>query len=227
MTVSKRDTIIIAVLVNVGLLAILLITAINNNEDEIVQDSIVISQPIASAENTIPIQEMGQEAAISPVDEVDHALTQYSNTQVVTTQSNDNEVQSDNHEITNDVISSSPKEFVEVTVKKGDSLDKIARANKTTIEEIRKASNLSTDKLNIGQVLKVPVNKISTSKKPATTPQREVAVAEGTYYTIKTGDSPWKVAKQFNVNYEDILKLNNMSAEKARNLKPGDQIRVK
>ena len=46
-------------------------------------------------------------------------------------------------------------------------------------------------------------------------------------YTIKNGDSPWKIAKQFNMNYEDIVRLNGLDEDKARNLQPGEKIRVK
>jgi peptidoglycan endopeptidase LytF len=47
------------------------------------------------------------------------------------------------------------------------------------------------------------------------------------YYVVKSGDSPWKIAKQFNVKPEDILQLNHLDEEKARNLKIGDRIRIK
>lgn len=47
------------------------------------------------------------------------------------------------------------------------------------------------------------------------------------YYIVKGGDNPWKIAKQFQVNFDDILRLNNLDEEKARNMKIGDRIRVK
>jgi len=42
------------------------------------------------------------------------------------------------------------------TVKSGDNLTKIARANGTTIRELRSANNLRTDQLKVGQKLKIP-----------------------------------------------------------------------
>ena len=114
--------------------------------------------------------------------------------------------------------------MVEVTVKRGDALEKIARANGTTVYDIMKANKLKSDKLKIGQVLKVPVG---TPKKAA--PEKEVAVADKSieYYTVKSGDNPWKIAKQFQIKLDDLLKLNNLNEEKARKLKEGDTIRVK
>ena len=44
---------------------------------------------------------------------------------------------------------------------------------------------------------------------------------------MKKGDNPWKIAKQFNVRFEDLLKMNNLDEERARNMKIGDKIRVK
>jgi LysM repeat protein len=61
-------------------------------------------------------------------------------------------------------------------------------------------------------------------------PVKEMAApaqTEVVYYTIKGGDNPWKIAKQYGVNVDDLLKLNGLNDERAKNLKPGDKIRVK
>lgn len=47
------------------------------------------------------------------------------------------------------------------------------------------------------------------------------------WYTIKQGDNPWKIAKSEKIDYDDILKLNQMNETKAKNLKPGDRIRIR
>ena len=115
-------------------------------------------------------------------------------------------------------------------------LEKIARANKTTVGEIMRANNLESERLSIGQVLKVPL-------KP-NVPQRTTALQdlpaeqqtevdpklneeEPVYYIVKSGDNPWKIAKHFGVKYDEILRLNHLDEERARNLKIGDRIRVK
>lgn len=41
-------------------------------------------------------------------------------------------------------------------VKSGDSLEKIARANKTTIKAIKELNGLTKDQITIGQILKIP-----------------------------------------------------------------------
>ncbi len=114
---------------------------------------------------------------------------------------------------------------VEVTVKKGDVLEKIARQHKTTVDAILKANNLSSVKLKIGQVLKVPSGQKSSANvtAKAATPS---ANADAKYYTVKNGDNPWTIAVKNRMKVEDLLKLNNLNEEKARKLKPGDKLRI-
>jgi peptidoglycan endopeptidase LytE len=42
------------------------------------------------------------------------------------------------------------------TVKSGDSLEKIARAHKTTVEKIKKYNQFDQDLIVVGQILKIP-----------------------------------------------------------------------
>jgi LysM repeat protein len=56
---------------------------------------------------------------------------------------------------------------------------------------------------------------------------REKLKTEDDWYTVKPGDNPWKIAKSEKIDYEDILKLNQMTEHKAKNLKPGDRIRIR
>ena len=46
------------------------------------------------------------------------------------------------------------------------------------------------------------------------------------YYTLKSGDSFWSIAKKYNgVTEEDIMKLNNL--ENPKHLKPGQVLKIK
>ena len=51
--------------------------------------------------------------------------------------------------------------------------------------------------------------------------------SEPVYHTIKNGDNPWKIAKQFRIKVEDLLRLNDLDEAKARNLKVGEKIRIR
>lgn len=62
-------------------------------------------------------------------------------------------------------------ETVRYVVKSGDTLTKIARVHHTTVQAIRSANNLKTDRILVGQKLKVPAGDASAeSASRATTP---------------------------------------------------------
>jgi LysM repeat protein len=115
----------------------------------------------------------------------------------------------------------------EVTVKRGDTLEKIARAHKTSVEEIIKLNHLPSSFLRIGQVLKLPT-KGSSVPKMATAQSRPRAPEAGLdYYTVKVGDNPWTIAMKHHLKVDELLKLNGLNEEKARKLKPGDRLRIR
>lgn len=120
---------------------------------------------------------------------------------------------------------------VTVTVKKGDFLEKIAKANNSSVAAIMKANNMTSTALKIGQVLKVP-SKGASSAVAATKPKEATAAApaasgSGEYYVVKDGDSPWLIASKNHVKLEELLKLNNLDDQKARKLRPGDRLRIR
>jgi LysM repeat protein len=229
---TRKDTILISVIINAGLLAILFATAIIYDTDqELIQSdlgsAIADATPPTAPEQPIIAPLVKTEAP--PADEVDNVLRNYS----ANPQSGELEQETIEFQepptpvaVQSEPTPPSRSDYVEVTVKKGDSLDKIARANGTTVNAIKKASQLTSEKLTIGQVLRVPLTK--EAKAVAAAPQvKAVDSSEGTYHVVKSGESPWKIAKMYGVKYEDILRLNKLDEEKARNLKVGDKIRVK
>lgn len=236
---SRRDVIIIAVLVNAGLLAFLFTMAVNSDDDKIaevtqIHPTIIEIQPTELTFETGPMStsattkqenhdiSLPQVVIIDDENETDQEIPELSESQSIEPIVNAEELPA--------APSKAAPKFVEVKVKSGDSLDKIARANGTTVKAIKDANNLTTDKLSIGKVLKVPVNTkpAQKSSKPTNTAVDPSSVAsnEAQYYTLKSGDNPWKIAKQFNLKLDELLKLNNLDEAKARNLKPGDKVRV-
>lgn len=83
-------------------------------------------------------------------------------------------------------------------VKKGDSLYSIAQRLDTTVEELKKENNLTTNLLSIGQVLKIPTKEIYED-------QKEI-------YTVKKGDSLYQIALNNNTTVDEIKKLNNLTS---------------
>ncbi len=114
-------------------------------------------------------------------------------------------------------------------VKKGDSLYKIAKAEKVTVEQIAKANNLSkTSKLQIDQKLTIPtaIAKADATSAPTTTvsasvPSPAAPVAAGNTYEVKSGDSLWKIAKNNNTTVAALKQANNLTKD---SLKVGQKL---
>lgn len=92
-------------------------------------------------------------------------------------------------------------------VKAGDSLYKIANANNTNVNELKNLNNLTSNLLQIGQVLKIPTG----NKAPES----------NNIYTIVAGDSLYKIANRFNTTVSDIMAANNL---KSSNLSIGQTL---
>ena len=84
------------------------------------------------------------------------------------------------------------------TVQKGDSLYAIANKYNTTVDALKKANNLTSNILSIGGVLKIP-----TALETETT---------GITYTVKSGDSLYSIAREYNTTVDAIKNLNNLTS---------------
>lgn len=242
---SRRDTIIIAVLLNVAILSLLFIMAVNRNEDVISEQSEIAHEIASSKDRPADREETSYHFVTAagsdlPSDEVDDILSDFVAIPSIHQDLSEDEVILFSEESSLNQSSPSGKfvsagKFVEIKVKKGDALERIARANGTSVEAIKSANGLKHERLTIGQVLKIPVdslahsdaNKVSEAKAVTTakTPLNNDS-SEAKYYTVKSGDNPWKIAKQAHMRVDDLIKLNNLDEEKARNLKIGDKIRI-
>ena len=83
------------------------------------------------------------------------------------------------------------------TVQKGDSLYAIANKYNTTVDALKKANNLTSNILSIGQVLKIPT---------------ALETETGITYTVKSGDSLYSIARKYNTTVDAIKSLNNLSS---------------
>ena len=87
------------------------------------------------------------------------------------------------------------------TVKSGDNLYKIANNYQTTVEAIKNLNNLTSNLLSIGQVLKIPNSKGLEN-------QEENFIT----YIVKSGDSLYKIANNYQTTVEAIKNLNNLTS---------------
>jgi LysM repeat protein len=131
---------------------------------------------------------------------------------------------------------SAPHTYV---VKKGDSLWKISKVENISVGELSRANNLTkTSTLKVGQKLTVPVmakaekTNIATASvvpTPADATTSSPATAAVTAdagvgsYTVKSGDSLWKIARLQNVSVAAIKQANSLSSD---SLKVGQKLHL-
>ena len=94
-------------------------------------------------------------------------------------------------------------------VMSGDSLWKIANQYGLTVNQLKQLNNLTSDNLEIGQELKIKNN---------------IAKDETNIYTVKAGDSLWKIASQYGLTVNQLKQLNNLTSD---NLEIGQKLKIK
>ena len=85
-------------------------------------------------------------------------------------------------------------------VKKGDSLWSIASKNNTTVDNIKKLNNLSSNNLSVGQVLKLSYDTENED------------IKESNIYTVKKGDSLWLIANKYGTTVDELKSANNLKS---------------
>ena len=80
-------------------------------------------------------------------------------------------------------------------VQKGDTLYSVAMANNTTVDELKKANNLTSNILSTGQLLKIPS-----------------ALLPETTYIVKKGDSLYSIANKYNTTVDELKRINNLTS---------------
>jgi peptidoglycan endopeptidase LytF len=247
---SRRDIIIVAVLLNAAVLSFLFLTATRPEEEQSYRpkiESFIALDSVGVAPEQLHSEVVVLESV--PRDEVDAVLKPYlsashepaKQTPIPTVP---HLVQMEDQDAVviapiETPTATAEESVLEVVVKRGDVLEKIARANGTTVKEIKRLNHLTNDRISIGQVLRIPKeSKAADAFKPLTklvfketpkttkTASREVTSSDAQFYTVQPGDNPWKIARQNKVQLEDLLKLNGLTEETARNLKVGDKLRV-
>lgn len=91
-------------------------------------------------------------------------------------------------------------------VQKGDTLYGIASKFSTTVEELKRLNNLTSNTLSIGQQLFLPTSK-----------------EDYKIYIVQKGDSLWAIAQKYNITVNELINLNNLTS---LTLQIGDELKV-
>ena len=114
-------------------------------------------------------------------------------------------------------------------VRQGDTLEKIARRNGTTVKRICQLNGISQNKvLHPGDRLKVSgsASKSSSPKNNSSTSQSSADNQSGAAtYTVRSGDTLYSIAKRHGTTVKHICQLNGIS-EKSK-LRVGQKLKVK
>jgi membrane-bound lytic murein transglycosylase D len=111
-------------------------------------------------------------------------------------------------------VATSGEKPAKYVVKKGDSLWQIASQHNATTKDIQTFNRLTSSSLHIGQVLLIP---------PPS--QAACAVPQTKNYTVKGGETPFMIAKKYEMELGDFLKINNLTPHST--IFPGQTVLVK
>lgn len=93
----------------------------------------------------------------------------------------------------------------------------IAKKYDTTVTELKRINNLTSNTLQIGQQLKIPGIE-ETPQAPTITPSEDYTI-----YTVKSGDNLYAISKKYNLNMDELIKYNNL---KSTLLSIGQQLKI-
>ena len=109
------------------------------------------------------------------------------------------------------------------TVKKGDNISKIAKANNVQIADIKTWNNLQNNVVQVGDKLKIEKSTAEIASK-AKKLNNIKAAQDFQTYIVEKGDSLYSISLKHRTTIADIKEQNNMKDE---NLQPGMKLKIK
>ncbi len=111
------------------------------------------------------------------------------------------------------------KDTIYYTVKKGDTLGKIAKAHRVSLSELLKENNLNMKSvLKIGQSIAIPgsAEAVGTPKVKPSDLKPSLPGTETETYTVKKGDTLGKIAIQHGMSVATLKSVNSLSSDMIR-----------
>lgn len=102
--------------------------------------------------------------------------------------------------------------YINYTVKKGDTLYAIAKNYNIAVDVLKKDNVLGSDTLQIGQILRIRTDNGGNVEEcfgPDYTPDETISTIQ---YIVKKGDSLYKIANNYGTSVSEIMKLNNLTS---------------
>jgi LysM repeat protein len=107
-------------------------------------------------------------------------------------------------------VNSGSSKYDYYTVTNGDNLYSIAAKFNTSVDTLMSINNLTSNKLSIGQELKIPVTVANYSD-------------DYLYYVVKAGDNLYSISNKFGMSVDELKKINNLENN---NLSIGEVLKI-
>ena len=108
-------------------------------------------------------------------------------------------------------------------VQKGDTLYSISQKFNTTVDEIKRLNNISSNNIYINQELYIPSTNTLPSPPLPIPPINDDENEEYSEYIVQKGDSLWKISRDYKISVKDLIELNNLTTT---TLQIGDKLLV-
>lgn len=127
----------------------------------------------------------------------------------------------------------SSQQRISYKVKSGDYLGRIASRYKVSVNQLKKWNNLRSSNIRVGQILYIypngsyPTTTSSSSGSKSsskTSASSSKSKSSSVTYTVKSGDSLYKIAKKYpGISADNIKKANGLKND---NIRPGQKLRI-
>lgn len=118
-----------------------------------------------------------------------------------------------------------------VTVARGDTLSGLASRHGTTVAALKQVNGLSRDTIVVGQTLRLPAGSDNAGSVRSSTPTSSTrstspsaTPSSGRSYTVKAGDTPGAIARQFGISSQQLMQANGITDP--RRLVVGQQLAI-
>ncbi len=108
------------------------------------------------------------------------------------------------------------------TVRRGDSLYKIASTYDVSVAKLRATNSLESDRIYVGQKVAIPKETPAPTTKIASAGQSKIVPATRFVYTVRSGDTLWDIARTHQTSVSSLMKWNEIGREQI--LRTGQRI---
>lgn len=109
-------------------------------------------------------------------------------------------------------------------VASGDTLWIIASKFNTTIANVKSMNNLTTDSINVGQVLKVPAGATPPTTTPTPAPAPQKPTVTYIIHKVVAGDNCWNLSIKYGIPMTELLNVNSFTQSTTLNI--GQEVKI-